>query len=63
VTRVQKQVPVQYSTKEPGHNYKINKVGMGIGKKSDFLAVKPINETPAPDQYDNHVKTSISYKS
>lgn len=36
---------------------------MGIGKKSDFLAVKPINETPAPDQYDSHVKTSISYKS
>jgi hypothetical protein len=49
--------------KEPGHNYNYNKKGMGIGKKSDFMAVKPHQETPAPDNYINDIKTSTAYQS
>lgn len=43
--------------------YKVNKVGIGIGKKSDFMAVKTSNQTPGPDHYESNVKTSISYQS
>lgn len=46
---------------EPGKDYKFNKVSIGYGKKSDFLGLKNSNKVPAPNNYDNHVKDSISY--
>ena len=63
ITTIQKQVPVQYLSKEPNHDYKINKVGIGYGEKSDFMGLKPKLALPAPNQYDSHIKSSLSYLS
>ena len=49
--------------KEPGHNYDINKVSLGLGEKADFMRLKHGNDTPAPNHYESHIKESISYKS
>mmetsp|Transcript_5660 Transcript_5660/g.9738 ORF Transcript_5660/g.9738 Transcript_5660/m.9738 type:complete len:244 (-) Transcript_5660:250-981(-) len=63
ITRIQKQVPVQYMEKEPGQNYQFNKVSIGVGEKSDFLGIKKSKLLPGPDHYERHVKDSISYQS
>ena len=47
---------------EPGHQYSFNKVGLGYGKKVDFMRLKYANESPAP-KYDAHIKDSITYQS
>jgi hypothetical protein len=39
----------------------INKVSFGFGKKSDFLQTKFSAFNPAPNQYNSHIKNSISY--
>lgn len=63
VTKIQKQVPVQYLEKEPNHQYKYNQNGIGFGKKSDFMEVRKEQVTPAPNRYDAFVKNSLSYRS
>ena len=61
--KVRKQVPVQYLVKEPGSNYMINKAGIGIGRKYDFMKTNKNYVTPSPQAYDAHIKDSTSYKS
>ena len=61
VTKLQKQVPIQYQKKEQGSNYHLNKVAFGFGEKSDFMGVKRGGLTPGPDRYDT--KNSISNNS
>ena len=46
-----KELPIQYMIKEPGHNYQINKVGMGLGNKIDPLKAAA-KCGPAPNQYE-----------
>lgn len=41
VTKLKQQVPVQYMTHEPGHNYHVNKKAIGYGTKFDFTHVRP----------------------
>jgi len=36
-------------------------VAMGFGEKADYMRLKYANDTPASNQYDVHVKDSISY--
>lgn len=57
-------MPVQYSdeTKET-KPYNVNKVSMGIGKKSDFTRNKETAASPGPETYEQHTINSISYKS
>ena len=48
-------------TQEPNKDYKINKVGIGYGKRSDFTKTSITQTSPAPNKYNSHIKNSLSY--
>jgi hypothetical protein len=58
------QVPVQYQAQTPENRYRINKVAIGYGERSDFtgLEKKRVAFSPGPI-YNHHLRNSISYKS
>ena len=59
------QLPVGYQAPSPDVNrYKINKVAIGYGKRSDFTELEKKKELKSPGPiYNQHLRNSISYKS
>ena len=49
--------------KEPGSKYRVNKVGIGFGKKYDFTQTERKEKTVSPGPQKYSVKNSISYLS
>ena len=63
---MQKALPCQYQTIEPGllhnnyKNYEANKVRFGFGEKTDFTNIGEARAVPGPI-YNHHEKNSLSY--
>ena len=57
-------MPVQYAAQSPENRYKVNKVAIGYGKRSDFTELEKKREIVSPGPiYNQHLRNSISYKS